>query len=45
MVEETTGSDLSYNDEYIIVESPKLQQNESIIDLDNLPKVSFAFQH
>lgn len=42
MVEEITGSDLSYGDEYIIVESLKLQQNESIIDLNNLPKVSFC---
>jgi len=33
------------NDEYIIIESPESRRNGNIIDLNNLPKVSFAFQH
>ncbi len=42
MLKEITSSDLSYGDEYIIVESPEFQRNGSIIDLNNLPKVSFC---
>lgn len=42
MVENPAITDFPYDDEYIIVESPELQQNGSIIDLNNLPKVSFC---
>jgi len=30
------------NDEYIIIESPESRRNGNIIDLNNLPKVSFC---
>ncbi|KAF5082951.1 Glycosyl transferase family 2 [anaerobic digester metagenome] len=42
MVKMVFPSESSLNDEYIIVESPELDQNGCIIDLDNLPKVSFC---
>lgn len=42
MVENPAIIDFPYDDEYIIVQSPELQHNGSIIDLNNLPKVSFC---
>ena len=42
MVDNPDPTDFSNGDEYILVESPELQQKGSIVNLNNLPKVSFC---
>lgn len=42
MIKNSDVSDYHNDDKYILVESPELRRDGSIIDLNNLPKVSFC---
>ncbi len=42
MIKKSVVTDISHNDEYIIIESPELQWSGSVIDVSNLPRVSFC---